>query len=110
MSLLPSQHPAAKAIVIALITAVYFVAGKIGLGFASLHVSPSPVWAQAGIAIALLLMFGISTWPAILAGAFLVNATTGGSPITSASIAVGNTLEAMLGASLLHRFAHGVHA
>src|SRR5689334_25356515 len=108
MSLLPSQHPAAKAIVIALITAVYFVAGKIGLGFASLNVSPSPVWIPAGIAIALLLMFGISTWPAILAGAFLVNITTAGSPLVSAGIiAIGNTLEAMLGAALLHRYAHG---
>ena len=67
MSLLPSQHSAAKAIIIALITAVYFLAGKIGLGFASLNESPSPVWAPAGMAIALLLMFGISTWPAILA-------------------------------------------
>jgi signal transduction histidine kinase/CheY-like chemotaxis protein len=110
MSLLPSQHSTAKAIIIALITAVYFLAGKIGLGFASLNESPSPVWAPAGMAIALLLMFGISTWPAILAGAFLVNVTTAGSPIMSGIMAVGNTLEAMLGASLLYRFAHGVHA
>jgi signal transduction histidine kinase/CheY-like chemotaxis protein len=111
MSFLPSQHPAAKVMVMALITGAYFLAGKIGLGFASLNVSPSPVWIPAGIAIALLLMFGISTWPAILAGAFLVNITTAGSPLVSAGIiAIGNTLEAMLGAALLHRYAHGIHA
>ena len=110
MSLLFSQQPAAKVIVMALATGAYFVAGKIGLGFASVHVSASPVWAPAGMAIALLLLFGTSMWPAILAGAFLVNVTTAGSLATSANIAVGNTLEGMLGAWLLQRFAHGVHA
>ena len=110
MSFLASQHPAAKWIVIALITGAYFLAGKIGLGFASVNVSASPVWAPAGMAIALLLLFGFPTWPAILLGAFLVNVTTTGALVTSASIAVGNTLEGILGAWLLQRFAHGVQA
>lgn len=110
MPSLTNQHPAVKVIVMALGTGAYFLAGKIGLGFASVHVSASPVWAPAGMAIALLLMFGTSTWPAIFAGAFLVNVTTAGSLVTSASIAVGNTLEGILGAWLLQRFAHGVHA
>jgi signal transduction histidine kinase/ActR/RegA family two-component response regulator len=93
-----------------LITCAYFLAGKIGLGFASVHVSASPVWVPAGMAVALLLLFGTSIWPAILAGAFLVNVTTTGGMFTSASIAVGNTLEGTLAAWLLQRFAHGVHA
>jgi signal transduction histidine kinase/CheY-like chemotaxis protein len=110
MRFLSSQHPAAKLTVIVLVAAVYFLAGKIGLRFASVHVSASPVWAPAGMAIALLLMLGTSIWPAILAGAFFVNLTTGGSVVTSAGIAVGNTLEGVLGAWFLQRFAHGVHA
>ncbi|HEU4504833.1 MAG TPA: MASE1 domain-containing protein, partial [Nitrospira sp.] len=110
MPSLTNQKPAVKVIVMALGTGAYFLAGKIGLGFASVHVSASPVWAPAGMAIALLLMFGTSTWPAIFAGAFLVNVTTVGSLLTSASIAVGNTLEGILGAWLLQRFAHGVQA
>jgi signal transduction histidine kinase/CheY-like chemotaxis protein len=110
MSFLASQQPAAKLIVIALVAGAYFLAGTIGLRFASVHVSASPVWAPAGMAIALLLMFGTSIWPAILGGAFLVNVTTAASVLTSASIAVGNTLEALLGAWLLERFAHGVQA
>jgi integral membrane sensor domain MASE1 len=92
------------------ITLAYFVAGKIGLGFASVHVSASPVWVPAGMAVALFLLLGFSLWPAIFAGAFLVNATTAGSLFTSASIAVGNTLEGVLGAWLLQRYAHGVRA
>jgi signal transduction histidine kinase len=110
MPFLSPQHPAAKVILIALVAGVYILAGKIGLRFASVHVSASPVWAPAGMAIAFLLMFGTSIWPAILAGSFLVNVTTAASPVTSASIAVGNTLEGVLGAWLLQRFAHGVHA
>ena len=110
MSFLASQHPAAKVTVIALVAGAYFLAGTIGLRFASVHVSASPVWAPAGMAIAFLLLLGSSTWPAILAGAFLVNVTTASSVVTSCSIAVGNTLEAMLGAWLLQRFAHGIHA
>jgi signal transduction histidine kinase/CheY-like chemotaxis protein len=110
MQLLSSQHPTAKLTLIVLVTLVYFLAGKLGLRFASVHVSASPVWAPAGMAIALLLMLGTSIWPAILAGAFLVNVTTAASVLTSAGIAVGNTLEAVLGAWLLQRFAHGVHA
>jgi signal transduction histidine kinase/CheY-like chemotaxis protein len=110
MSFLASHHPAAKALVLTFIAVAYFLAGKIGLGFASVNVVASPVWAPAGVAIALLLLFGMSTWPGILAGAFLLNITTTGGTLTSACIAVGQTLEGILGAWLLQRFAHGVHA
>ncbi|HKT35595.1 MAG TPA: MASE1 domain-containing protein [Nitrospira sp.] len=99
-----------KVLGLVLITGAYFLAGKIGLGLASVNVSASPVWAPAGMAIGLLLLFGISTWPAILAGAFFVNITTTGGILSSVSIAIGNTLEGILGAWLLQRFAHGVHA
>ncbi|HKY70689.1 MAG TPA: MASE1 domain-containing protein [Nitrospira sp.] len=110
MPFLATQHPAVKALVMALVVGAYFLAGKIGLGFASVHVSASPVWAPAGMAIAFLLLLGSSIWPAIFAGAFLVNVTTAGSLVTSTAIAAGNTLEGMLGAWLLQRFAQGVHA
>src|SRR5678810_1177704 len=110
MPALASQHPAVKVMAWMVIICAYFFAGKLSLGFASVHVSASPVWAPAGMAVALLLLLGFSIWPAILAGAFLVNVTTTGGMLTSASIAVGNTLEGILGAWLLQRFAHGVHA
>ena len=110
MRFLPSHHPAVKVIVMALSCGAYFLAGKVGLGFASVNVSASPVWAPAGMAIALLLLFGTSIWPAIFVGAFLVNLTTSGSPLTSTIIAVGNTLEGVFGAWLLQRFAQGIHA
>ena len=87
--------------------AIYVVSGKLGLAFAFLHASATPLWPPAGIALAALLLFGIRVWPAIFLGAFVVNVTTAGSVLTSLGIAVGNTLEALLGAYLVRRFAGG---
>jgi PAS domain S-box-containing protein len=86
---------------------VYVLAGKLGLAFAHVHVSATPVWPPAGIALAALLLFGTRVWPAIFAGAFVVNVTTAGSVVTSLGIATGNTLEALLGAHLVRRYAGG---
>lgn len=46
-------------------------------------------------------------WPGIFLGAFVVNLTTAGSLVSSFGIAFGNTLEAVLGAYLVIRFANG---
>ena len=86
---------------------VYFIAGKFGLMLASLHVSASPVWPPAGIALGALLVLGYRAWPAIFIGAFFVNVTTAGNVVTSLAIASGNTLEALCGAWLVNRFAGG---
>jgi len=96
--------------VIGIVTIIYFIAGKLGLKLAFLHVSASPVWPPAGIGLAAMLLFGYRTWPAIFIGAFLVNATTAGNVTTSLCIAAGNTLEAVAGAWLVNRFAGGISA
>lgn len=92
------------------LTAAYFYAGKLGLAMAFVHPSATSVWPPAGIALAAVLFLGYWVWPAILLGAFLVNITTEGSVATSLGIASGNTLEALLGALLVHRFAKGCNA
>jgi signal transduction histidine kinase len=86
------------------LTGVYFVAGKLGLSLALVHASASPVWPPTGIALAAFLVLGRRVWPAIFAGAFLVNVTTEGNAATSIGIAVGNTLEGLAGAELLRWF------
>src|SRR5437867_5262989 len=96
--------------VIALLAAVYFVAGKLGLSLAIVHPSATPVWAPTGIALASLLFFGYRVWPGIFIGAFLANVTTVGSIATSLGIAAGNTLEGLIGAYLVSRFANGLRA
>jgi signal transduction histidine kinase len=95
---------------LAAVFGLYVVAGKIGLALAFLHASASPVWAPTGIALAALLTLGYRVWPAIFAGAFCVNITTAGSVATSLGIGVGNTLEALLAAYLVDRYANGAQA
>jgi signal transduction histidine kinase len=89
---------------------VYVVAGKLGLSLAFAHSNASPVWPPTGIALAALLTLGYRVWPAIFAGSFCVNITTAGSVATSIGIAGGNTLEALLGAYLVNRYANGSRA
>jgi signal transduction histidine kinase len=87
---------------------VYFAAGKFGLSFFGLiHPSASAVWLPTGIAIAAMLILGRRVWPAVFAGAFLVNLTTEGSVLTSLGVATGNTLEGVVAAELVRRFAGG---
>jgi len=89
------------------LAAVYFVAGKLGLSFATVHSSASAVWPPTGIALGAFLIWGNRVWPAIFVGAFLVNITTAGSIATSLGIAAGNTIEGFAGAYLVNRFAGG---
>lgn len=102
---------APKQILIALsVCAGYILAAKLSLRLASVHPSATPVWPATGIAIATLVGLGVRFWPAIFAGAFLVNLTTAGSVLTSLGISTGNTLEAVLAAYLVLRFANGKDA
>src|ERR1041385_7717702 len=90
-----------------LLFAAYVVTGKLGLRLAFSFPSATPVWPSTGLALVAFLLLGRRVWPAVLAGAFLVNVTTAGTILTSLGIAAGNTLEGLLGASLLLRFAGG---
>ena len=103
-------RPQVSAATLLALTAVYVLAGKLGLSLALVHASASAVWPPTGIALAAFLLLGRSVWPAILAGAFLVNVTTEGNLVTSLSIAIGNTLEGWAGAELVRRFAGGTAA
>jgi diguanylate cyclase (GGDEF)-like protein len=96
--------------ILAALGGAYFVAGKLGLKLAFVHASTTAVWPCTGIAVAAFLTLGYRVWPVILTGAFLVNLTTAGSVATSIGIAVGNTLEGVVGCYLVSRFANGQHA
>jgi diguanylate cyclase (GGDEF)-like protein len=85
----------------------YFVAAKVGLAFAVVNASATAIWPPTGMTLAALLIFGLDVWPAILLGAFLANLTVQGTVATSLLLGIGNTLEGMLGALLVNRFAHG---
>jgi two-component system cell cycle sensor histidine kinase/response regulator CckA len=89
---------------------LYFCAGSFGLSLAHVHPSASAVWPPSGIALAAILLWGYRLWPGIFLGAFAVNIAAVGSVVTALSIAAGNTLEVILGATLVFRFANGPNA
>jgi PAS domain S-box-containing protein len=83
------------------VAAAYVGAAKLGLELSVAHGVITPVWAPTGIALAALVLFGRRLWPAIALGAFVANATSGASLPEAAAISFGNTLEAVVGATLL---------
>jgi len=101
-----SEYLAASLVLLA----AYFFSGKLGLKLAFVHANATAVWPPTGIALAGLLVLGYRVWPAIFLGAFLVNITTPSSVAASLGIAAGNTLEGLLGACLVNRFADGCKA
>lgn len=90
------------------LAAVYFFACKFGLKFAVIHPNATAVWPGTGIALAALLLLGYRVWLGVFIGAFAVNLATAGSIVSSLGIASGNTLEALVGAYLVARFANGL--
>src|SRR5262245_11057443 len=78
---------------LAVLFAIYFAAGKLGLSLAVVNPSASAVWPPTGIAIGALLVMGLEVWPAIFVGALAVNLTIQGDWPSSLGIALGNSLE-----------------
>ena len=99
-----------RSVIVILLTVLYFFAGKLGLSLAFVNPNATAVWPPTGIALAAFLIFGEYVWPAILVGAFLVNYTTSDVVLPSLAIAMGNTLEGLVGAYLVNRFANGLQA
>ena len=95
------------------LAAAYAVTGWLGLWLAIPPGYATVLWLPSGLAVAWVLVGGARVWPGIWLGSFLANlwtafdATTPGALLTSvaipASIGVGATLQALLGAALVHR-------
>src|SRR5258707_4771620 len=99
---------------LAIIGACYFVLAKAGLTLASIYSSAIPVWPATGFALAAVLLRGLRVWPAIFAAALAAGALTDIADLTLAdsiptlsAIAVGNTLEAVLGGYLINIWCTG---
>ena len=99
---------------IAILAVSYFAMGWLGLLLASPPGFATAVWPPSGIALAGLLWWGSRVWPGVWLGSFLVNiwisltASIAEISLTSlvlaASIAIGSTLQALLGSVLLQRW------
>jgi signal transduction histidine kinase len=88
-----------------ILSAVYVVIARLGLmldavgGFATL------VWAPTGVSLVAVLLVGYPVAPGVFLGALVVNLWTGASVSVALPVALGNTLEAVLGAYALRRLA-----
>lgn len=88
---------------IALLAAFYILTAKLGLMIGSVSGFAALVWPPTGIALAALVLFGMRLWPGVALGAFFVNYLSGASFFTACGMSFGNTVEALVGAYLLHR-------
>jgi diguanylate cyclase (GGDEF)-like protein len=101
-----SQH-ARNPVVLAAILGIYFELGKLGLAVGGFNGATAAVWPASGFGLAVMVVLGPSVWPAVLAGAFLVHLTSTGQIAAGIAVAVGRTIESVLGAALVERFAGG---
>jgi diguanylate cyclase (GGDEF)-like protein len=95
------------ALVIAGLAAAYFAVGELGLRFAATNATATAVWPGAGIGLAALLIFGAGAWPGILIGSVLAALTKSDGFATALGVAIGSSLEAVVGYYLVKRFANG---
>jgi len=92
------------------IALLYYLFARLGYFLAFEHTTALPTWPPSGIAFALIILLGRSSWPGITIGALIANImaywNTPNLPpqtiiVISTSIAIGSTLEALLGNNLV---------
>src|SRR5205809_3022411 len=105
----PRRTGATEVFVVAVL---YCATASLSLRLAFEKTNASPVWPPSGIALVAVLLLGYRVWPGIMLGAFAANVVTfltnqaAGVLATvtiSSVIGIGNTLEAVVGKSLLDR-------
>src|SRR5689334_12576591 len=102
----------ARVLILALL---YILTGKLGLLLAVPPGYATIIWPASGIAVGMLLVHGARIWPGVLLGSFVLNAHHSGvflegdlwtaKSLAALGIAVGSTLQAVLGRVAVRRFA-----
>jgi integral membrane sensor domain MASE1 len=87
----------------------YFV-GKFCLRPSTPNHSVTAIWLPAGISLAVILLRGYRAWPGIFLGAFLLSVVITNSIAISVGLGAGNTLEVLLAAFLVNKYANGIGA
>ncbi len=91
---------------LALVALLYYAAGRIGLELAYLNGAVAALWPPAGLGLAVLFLYGVRLWPAIVIGdLFLGDYST---PLgTVLAQTFGNTVAVVAAALLLRRLTDG---
>ena len=89
---------------IGMLAALYFAAAKLSLILAIPPGYATAVWPPSGLALAAVLLAGNRAWPGIWLGAALANVMVQSSALAALFIGTGNTLEALVGATLIRHY------
>ena len=84
-----------------MLATVYVAVARLGLQLDPVSRFATFVWPPTGLSLAALLLFGPSVWPGVALGALVANLWNGAPIPLAAGIALGNTLEAVVGAYAL---------
>jgi signal transduction histidine kinase len=102
-SLTFATNPTRYVLAIVGLAFIYIVAARAGLMMDAIAGFATLVWPPSGLALAVLLIFGLRLWPGVFVGAVIANLLTGAPLPVALGIGVGNTLEAVLAVYALRR-------
>src|SRR3954469_1509997 len=82
----------------------YSITAQLGFRVATVHPVVASVWPPAGLALAILVLFGLRFWPGIFLGALVANALKGIPVPAAALMGMGNASAAIAGVAALRHF------
>ena len=98
--------PALYVVAVAVVALAYYGAGRIGLELAYLNGAVAALWPPAGLGLAVLFLYGVRLWPAIVIGDLLLSDYS--TPLgTVLAQTLGNTVAVVVAALLLRRLTGG---
>ena len=98
--------PASYLTAVAVAALAYYVAGRVGLELAYLNGAVAALWPPAGLGLAVLFLYGVRLWPAIVIGDLALGDFS--TPLgTVLAQTVGNTVALVVAALLLRRLTGG---
>ena len=104
--LVSGTDPRRYAAALAVVAVAYYLAGRIGLELAYLDGAVAALWPPAGLGLAVLFLYGVRLWPAIVIGDLLLGDYS--APLgTVLAQTIGNTLAVIVAALLLQRLTDG---
>src|SRR3954467_1189193 len=104
--LVSGADPVRYAGALVLVTAAYYLVGRVGLELAYLNGAVAALWPPAGLGLAVLFLYGVRLWPAIVIGDLLLGDYPP-PPGTVLAQTVGNTVAVVVAALLLRRLTGG---
>ena len=104
--LVSGTDPRRYAAALVVVAVAYYLAGRIGLELAYLDGAVAALWPPAGVGLAVLFLYGVRLWPAIVIGDLLLGDYS--TPLgTVLAQTFGNTVAVVVGALLLRRLTGG---